>query len=237
MEHFTSLGKQFIDDLNPYSPVQTVGTSNSPSDIKFLYEPPVVDDIRQVITPIKAITPAGLTNNVQSVITSGVREPIAAIQPITPAGIISSGSAAISSGISTTNPNLSTGPGVKVLSSNLVDVNSIVMVDGLPMGEINIYVEGVIRIITKQDGKFTVKRVPENADILISSSMFPPQTFEASKVPSIVNLEAVNSLADVIIKPKSNSNLFWILLFVGVITYGGYKYSLNKDKKIVKTKI
>lgn len=237
MENFTSLGKQFTDDFNPYSPVQTVGTTNSPDDIKFLYEPPVVDNIRQTITPIKTLVPAGLTNNVQSVITSGVREPVTAIKTITPAGIISSGSPAINSGISTTNPNISTGPVVKVLSSNLVDVNSIVMVDGLPMGEINIYVEGVIRIITKEDGKFTVKRVPENADILISSSMFPPQTFEASKVPSIVNLESVNLLGDVEIKRKTNSNLFWILLIVGVITYGGYKYSLNKDKKIVKTKI
>jgi hypothetical protein len=153
-----------------------------------------------------------------------VRPQVEGIGSITPAGVVPY------------NPTINNG---KVLSKKLINVNSTIIVDGLPMPNVNIWIENVHKFTTGDDGSFYLKSVPENATIKASMVGFKDIELDAMIFPAQATLvftaESLNNV-DVVKKNKSNSWL-WIIAVLGLV-YGGYRYSVNsKNNKIVKTKI
>ena len=216
----------------------TVQPITSPAPAGVVTSPNIstMPTIRPTVQPITSPAPAGVVTSPNISTTPTVRP---TVQPITnpePAGVIT-----IKNPITApANPFLPTSK-PKVLSSKKINVDSIVLVDGTPMGNVNVTVEGITMFQTKADGKFSLKNIAENADVVISFVGFTTLSFEASKVPQTVNLKfEAEELKDVQIKAnqKKKNNLFLILLLVGIITYGGYRYSIDKKtNKVIKTKI
>lgn len=121
-----------------------------------------------------------------------------------------------------------------------VNVSSVVYDETATIPSANINVNGVFYTPTDINGKFSLKNIDSNAIISISFVGYKTVQFPASQTPAKIVLQNDGELGEIEIKNnyKKKSNLFLVLLLVGALVYGGYRYSIDKKtNKVIKTKI
>ena len=122
-----------------------------------------------------------------------------------------------------------------------INVSSVVYDETATIPSANITLNGISVTPTDINGRFSLKNIDANSIVLVSFMGYKTIEFIANKIPAKIILEkSIENLPELEIKNnyKKKSNIFLVLLIVGALVYGGYRYSIDKrTNKVIKTKI
>jgi len=149
--------------------------------------------------------------------------------PVKPTGVITNNTlpttALPQKIIGTKNDLLLTGQSLLDITATIFDK------DGVVPG-VNISISGTNYPPTNINGVFKLKNISNLAEITFSFVGLKTLKMNAGNVPARILMEEAT-----LVVASKKMNKFWVFLAVLGLAYGGYRYSMSKDKKIIKTKI